>query len=76
MLAAVEGLVIAFVGLQAIVIAVAVGVAWSRGRTLDAIRDSFDAAIGAAEPAGPSEEELTDRVHRLRRRAEIAEFPS
>jgi two-component system, OmpR family, phosphate regulon sensor histidine kinase PhoR len=74
MLAAVEGLVIAFVGLQAIVIAVAVGVAWSRGRTLDAIRDGLVEAIATGEASAPGEEELIDRVRRLRRRAEAAEF--
>jgi two-component system, OmpR family, phosphate regulon sensor histidine kinase PhoR len=74
MLATVDGLVIAFIGLQAIVIAVAIGVAWSRGRTLDAIRDSLAEAIGTGDRAGPGEEELLDRVRRLRGRAEDAEF--
>jgi two-component system phosphate regulon sensor histidine kinase PhoR len=70
----VDGLVIAFIALQAVAIAIATGIAWSRGRTLDAIRDGLAEAIGGGDAAGPDEEELTDRVRRLRRRAEAAEF--
>jgi two-component system phosphate regulon sensor histidine kinase PhoR len=70
---AVDGVVLAFVALQAIVIAVALGIAWSRGRTLEAI----DESLREAEPAGSTPvagEDLTDRLRRLRRRAEMAEF--
>jgi two-component system phosphate regulon sensor histidine kinase PhoR len=79
----VDGIVIAFVALQAIALAIAVGVAWSRGQTIDAVdeslREAEAAAPQAATPGHPgngdrSEEALTDRLRRLRRRAEGAEF--
>jgi two-component system phosphate regulon sensor histidine kinase PhoR len=69
----VDGLVIAFVAAQAIALAIAIGIALSRGRTLDAIRDAL-AAAGSGEETGPDAEEVTDRVRRVRRRAESAEF--
>ena len=76
---AVDGLVLAFVGFQAIVIAVALGIAWSRGRTLEAIDESLREAEGAAPGADRAagridSDDLTDRLRRLRRRAEAAEF--
>src|SRR5262245_20992647 len=81
----VDGAVIAFVALQAIALAVALGVAWSRGRTLEAIDESLREAEGAGPGGppigpigvterGPAEEDLPDRLRRLRRRAEAAEF--
>src|SRR4051794_39268640 len=75
-----DGIVIAFVALQAIALAVALGVAWTRGRTLEAVDESLREAEGAAPPTvsaprrGTDEEDLTDRLRRLRRRAEAAEF--
>ena len=89
-----DGLVIAFVALQAIVLAAALAVAWSRGRALEAIEESLaeaeDPRTGARVTAGgmggirgtgarvdrrgPAEEDLADRLRRLRRRAEAAEF--
>jgi two-component system phosphate regulon sensor histidine kinase PhoR len=81
MLARVDWLVIAFVAVQAIALAIALGVAWSRGRTIEAIHDSLreaerGAATGGATGAatGAADEDLTDRLRRLRRRAEAAEF--
>lgn len=78
---AVDGLVITFVALQAIALAVALGIAWSRGRTLEAIDESLREADESAPgdiptPLGPArpDEDLTDRLRRLRRRAEAAEF--
>src|SRR5687767_14403896 len=76
-----DGLVIAFVAIQAIALAAALGIAWSRGRTLEAIDESLREADAAAPdgtgagltPARP-DEDLTDRLRRLRRRAEAAEF--
>jgi two-component system phosphate regulon sensor histidine kinase PhoR len=83
----VDGLVIAFVAVQAIALAVALAIAWSRGRTLEAIDESLREAEGAVPTSGASpdgarlagvarwsEEDLTDRLRRLRRRAEAAEF--
>jgi two-component system phosphate regulon sensor histidine kinase PhoR len=70
----VDGLVIAFIGLQAVAVAIAIGIALSRGRTIDALRDGLEDATGSAEAAGPDGEQLTDRLRRLRRRAEAAEF--
>jgi two-component system phosphate regulon sensor histidine kinase PhoR len=74
----VDGLVIAFVAIQAIALAIALGVAWSRGRALDAVDESLrEAEHGPIEaPARRSidEDALTDRLRRLRRRAEAAEF--
>jgi len=72
-----DGLVIGFVALQAIALAVALAVAWTRGRTIDAIDESLreaDATAPASAATGGAEEDLTDRLRRLRRRAEAAEF--
>ena len=84
-----DGLVIAFVAVQAVALAVALGVAWSRGRTLEALDESLreaeaatpgaGAETPAATPGAPPTpafhgEDLTDRLRRLRRRAEAAEF--
>jgi two-component system phosphate regulon sensor histidine kinase PhoR len=83
MLAPMDGVVIAFVALQAIALAIALGVAWSRGRTLEALDEALREAGGefpggtpGAAGTGPrlSEDDLTDRLRRLRRRAEAAEF--
>lgn len=75
-----DGLVIAFVAIQAVALAVALGVAWSRGRALEAVDESLREAEGglsrggAAPRQGIDGEDLTDRLRRLRRRAEAAEF--
>ena len=77
MLAPMDGLVIAFVAVMAIALALAVGVAWTRGRTLEAIDESLrdaDATAPAGVTQGAAGEDLTDRLRRLRRRAETAEF--
>jgi two-component system phosphate regulon sensor histidine kinase PhoR len=68
-----DAFVIAFVAILAVALAVALGIAWSRGRTLEAIGESLDEAARADADA-PDEEELVDRVRRLRRRADLAEF--
>jgi two-component system phosphate regulon sensor histidine kinase PhoR len=73
----VDGIVIAFVAVQAIALAVAVAIAWSRGRTLEEIDESLREAEGAVPSAGagvPASEQVVDRLRRLRRRAEAAEF--
>ena len=73
MLAAMDGLVIAFVAAQAILLAIAIALALSRGRTIEAV----DEALREADHAGATSvdgEDLTDRLRRLRRRAEAAEF--
>ena len=72
-----DWLVIGFVALQAVALAIALGVAWSRGRTIEAIDESLRdadtrAPVGAG--AGAGDEDLPDRLRRLRRRAEAAEF--
>jgi two-component system phosphate regulon sensor histidine kinase PhoR len=67
----VDAVIIAFVALQAVALAVALGVAWSRGRTLEAIGEALREAIRDGDR---SDEALIDRVRRLRRRAESAEF--
>lgn len=68
-----DGFVIAFVAGLVIALAVAVGVALSRGRTLEEIDDSLREAEGPADI--PSDrDDLTDRLRRLRRRVEAAEF--
>jgi two-component system phosphate regulon sensor histidine kinase PhoR len=73
--------VIVFVALQAIALAVALGYAWSRGRTLEEIDESLREADGdvpgedtGASGGKASSGELIDRLRRLRRRAESAEF--
>jgi len=71
MLGSVDAAIIVFVALQAVALAVALGVAWSRGRSLEAIGEALSEAV----PEGDrSDEALIDRVRRLRRRAEEAEF--
>src|SRR5215212_3482435 len=77
MLARMDGLVLTFVVVQAIALAIALGVAWSRGRTLEAIDESLrdaDSTAPAGVATGAADEDLTDRLRRLRRRAEAAEF--
>ena len=77
MLAPMDGLVIAFVALQAVALAIALGVAWSRGRQLEAIDESLreaDASAPSGTGAGAPDADQADRVRRLRRRAESAEF--
>ena len=72
-----DGLVIGFVALQAIALAIALGVAWSRGRTIEAIDESLreaDANAPEAAAGARPDEDLPDRLRRLRRRAEAAEF--
>ena len=72
--------IIAFVALQAIALAIALGYALSRGRTLEEIDESLHEAEGAVpgetEPAGGGDrsEALVDRLRKLRLRAEAAEF--
>ena len=77
---------IAFVAVQAIALAVALGIAWSRGRTLEALDQTLREAesgapggdVAPGSPAAPgssaSGDDLSDRLRRLRRRAEAAEF--
>jgi two-component system phosphate regulon sensor histidine kinase PhoR len=77
MLARMDWLVSGFVALQAIALAVALGIAWSRGRQLEAIDEALheaDAAAPARAGTGAPDEDIPDRVRRLRRRAEAAEF--
>jgi two-component system, OmpR family, phosphate regulon sensor histidine kinase PhoR len=72
-----DGLVIAFVALQAIALAIALAAAWSRGRTIEVIDEALREADANAPPsaaAGGVDEDLSDRLRRLRRRAEAAEF--
>jgi two-component system phosphate regulon sensor histidine kinase PhoR len=83
MLAAVDDIVvIVFVALLATVLAIALGAAWSRGRTLEEIDDSLREAEGARPGASApttgvgrtSGDALVDRLRKLRLRAEAAEF--
>src|SRR5712671_10444 len=70
-----DAIVIAFVASLAVAFAIAAGVAINRGRALDAIDSTLrDAERGTPRPSGPAGEDLTDRVGRLRRRAEGAEL--
>jgi two-component system phosphate regulon sensor histidine kinase PhoR len=76
----VDNVVLIFVALQAVVLAIALGFAWSRGRTLEEIDESLREAEGevpgegSSRSAGGSGEALVDRLRKLRRRAESAEF--
>lgn len=64
---------VSFVAVEAILIAVAVGVAMARGRTLDAMAERLVDTRSGAAPA-PRPDDLIDAVARLRRRADAAEF--
>ena len=74
--------IIVFVAVQAIALAVALGYAWSRGRTLEEIDESLREAEGAGPAEAGSEsasgrdtgDALIDRLRKLRLRAEAAEF--
>jgi two-component system, OmpR family, phosphate regulon sensor histidine kinase PhoR len=75
----VDGVVVGFVAILAVALAVAMGVAIARGRSLDAIADTLDDAERASAgvpgaTAGPPTEDPADRVRRLRRRTESAEL--
>src|SRR4051812_35815141 len=82
MLPAVDGIVVGFVAVQAIALAIALGYAWSRGRTLEEIDESLREAEGAVpgeSGAGAGRDRaggdgLIDRLRQLRLRAENAEF--
>lgn len=69
---AVDWIVVGFIGLEAVLIAVAAGIAIARGRTLDALADQL---IEPDERAGDlAGDALVDRAGRLRRRAAAAEY--
>jgi two-component system phosphate regulon sensor histidine kinase PhoR len=78
----VDSVTLFFLAAMAIVVAVSLGVAWSRGRTLEEIRQSLRAAEEAGpggssrrgEDPGTTSDALIDRLRRLRLRAEGAEF--
>ena len=85
-----DGLVIAFVAALAVAFAIAAGVAIARGRAIGALDEALDdaerrggsggaragggAGTGVRFEAGPADELLSDRIGRLRRRAEGAEL--
>ena len=76
MLAVVDGVAIAFIAIEAVALALALALAFSRGRTLEDLSDALREAEATA-PSGAAagkDEDLTDRLRRLRRRAEAAEF--
>ena len=74
MLAPMDWAALAFIGLQAVVIAVLLAMVWSRGRVLDGIGTDLDRAAGIARRGGVPGAEREDQVRRLRRRAEDAEL--
>jgi two-component system, OmpR family, phosphate regulon sensor histidine kinase PhoR len=77
MLAQVENAaVIVFVAIQAVALAIALGYAWSRGRTLEEVDESLREAEGAVPSEAPygRRDDLIDRLRKLRLRAEAAEF--
>jgi two-component system phosphate regulon sensor histidine kinase PhoR len=63
----VDWLVLAFVGLQAVLLAIAIGVALGRGRTIEAIR-------GQTSDAGVPTDDVLTRVRRDVSRADVAEW--
>jgi two-component system phosphate regulon sensor histidine kinase PhoR len=73
MLTTVDQVAIAFISIEAVVIAVLVAIVWARGRALDSIRSDLDAAAGPDAPAG-RRGDRADQVRRLRRRVEGAEY--
>jgi len=74
MLLPVDSFVLLFIALQAVLIAIAVGVAIARGRTIDAITERLaDPARGVGERTRGADD-VVDTVGRLRRRSDAAEF--
>ncbi len=69
-----DWLVIGFVALQAVAIAIAVGVAFARGRILEGVAGALREGKPDTPPAPARGEDLVDGVHRLRGRAESAEY--
>ncbi|MEO8208334.1 MAG: ATP-binding protein [Chloroflexota bacterium] len=62
-----------FIALQAIVIALVVGIALARGRTIEAVSEGLaDRGLDGLRRRGP--DDLIDAVGRLRRRADTAEY--
>jgi two-component system, OmpR family, phosphate regulon sensor histidine kinase PhoR len=66
--------VVAFVAAQAVVIAIAVGIALARGRTLEAIADRLANDRRPAAESTPGGDAIVEDIARLQRRAEAAEF--
>lgn len=73
MLARMDGFIVAFIAALTVLLAVAAGVAMSRGREILAIRAALDGPGSRPASAGPSDDAAADAVRRLRRRAETAE---
>ena len=69
-----DSLVVAFVAAQAVIIAIAVGVAIARGRTLEAIADRLANDRRPATESTPGGDAIVEDIARLQRRAEAAEF--
>ena len=65
---------LAFIGLEAVVIAVLLAMLIARGRTLEGIGAGLDAATGIEPHSGVPATEREDQVRSLRRRAEAAEL--
>ena len=72
--------IMVFVAVQAIALAIALGYAWSRGRTIEEIDESLrEAERAVPRPSadigrGRGDDALVDRLRKLRLRAEAAEF--
>jgi two-component system phosphate regulon sensor histidine kinase PhoR len=73
MLARMDWFIVAFVGLLAIVLAVAIGVAIDRGRELEAARDAVERGVSPIDDVRP-DVDLPTLVRRLRERLEASEF--
>jgi two-component system, OmpR family, phosphate regulon sensor histidine kinase PhoR len=69
----VDPITLVFLALMAVAVGVASGVAISRGRALDAARNTLRGALRDVD-RGAEGDDLTDDIGRLRRRAETAEF--
>lgn len=73
-----DGLVLGFAALQAILIALLAAIALARGRVLDGIAAALSDGLGEGDReagrAAPMGDDVVDGVRRLRRRAEAAEF--
>jgi two-component system phosphate regulon sensor histidine kinase PhoR len=69
-----DWIVVAFIGLLAVGLAIAIGVALDRDRELEAARDAVVRGVPPEDRTGSSDDDVATLVRRLRERLEASEF--